>query len=384
MVTGKMTSYNTMLFTLESKAGEQHRVLWNMIPADRVDRYWRYLESPAIQTDAVKLLELGEILTAHPQGKKLASKAFAQVLALDPSLKKKVENARSGRRADGSPRFIGTGDPKRWGELSAEQMEQGTQSLVAFSKRAEKQMGIGLKLYQSERFMLLSDAEPKAIAGLSEKLTRFYRSITQVLQEDPDGNMFYGKCLVVLFNRRVDYVRFHRLMYGTDARGTGGLCHGFGDGQVHIALFRRTSSRQTYHILAHELTHACLHRYKRPARLPEWINEGLAEHIAHTLEPPPGSNPMLKSRLALQGKKGLGENFFENEPLAAWQYDVAGALTGYLIKKSRRNYPALIESIKKGQSAGDALQENYRMSPERLTLLFKKELDRALNKKLGQ
>lgn len=380
-ITGKLVSYTTQLFTLETPAGETHRVLWNMIPAENADRYWRHLESP--EGDAAKLLELGALLLSHSQGGELAASAFSEATEADPAVKAAIKEIKAQRRADPSPRYVGNADKSRWGGLSAKVMVQGVEELRAFSKKAEQQLGIGLKLYESERFMLLTDTDPENIAELAKVLAGAYRQIASLLEEDPDGNLFVGKLLVVLFDRRVDYVRFQHAMHQTDARGTEGMCHGFGNGHAHIALIERATLKQTAHVLIHELTHAFLHRYHGPGVLPDWVNEGLAEHLAHTLQPPPGSSLMLKSRLALDGKRGLGEGFFESENLAAWQYDIAGALTGYLINRGKHVYPAFVRSLKDGALPEEALKEHYRMTPSKLTQRFKQRLDRELYKKLG-
>lgn len=380
-VTGQVTSYSHLTFTLTTDQGKQHRVLWNAVPANKVDQYWRYLEQP--EGDAQGLFELGDLLIRHRDGEALAKKAFDQALALDPSLAEAIERSLAGQAPDGSPRFVGTADPALWGELSEQAMQQGVETLHAFANRTQQELGIDLSLYQSERFILLTDIDEERIEPLSKKLVITYRTIAELLGEDPDGNLFLGRCLIVLFDKRVDYIRFQDQLHDTDARGTGGLCHGFGNGHVHIAAYERNNARQTNHVVAHELTHAFLHRYQSPIPLSDWLNEGLAEHIAHQIEPPPGLNIYLKSRLSLEGKRGLGEGFFEGENLQAWQYDIAGALTGYLIERSDKAYPKLIRSLKQGTPTDEALDAAYRMTPAKLTQRFKQRLDRELNQKLG-
>lgn len=380
-VTGKLVRYSTLTFTLQTEAGEQHRVLWNAIPADNVDRYWRYLEAP--DNDAQGLFELGDILIRHRDGESLAKQAFDQALALDPALKQPIEQSLAGKEPDGTPRYVGTADPKMWGGLSEQTMQQGVETLRAFAERTQRELNIELNLYESERFMLLTDVGAEQVATLSKKLVRSYRTIAELLGEDPDDNIFVGKCLVLVFAKRVDYIRFQDQLHDTDARGTGGLCHGFGNGHTHIAAFKRGNARQTNHIVVHELVHAYLHRHQAPQPLDGWVNEGLAEHLAHQIEPPPGQNLYLKSRLSLEGKQGLGEGFFDGENLAAWQYDVAGALTGYLLERSETAYPKFITALKQGTPTAEALEKIYRMTPPRLTLRFKQRLDRELNNKLG-
>lgn len=380
-VTGVIDRYDTLTFTLKTDAGDEHRILWNAIPAANVDRYWRHMEQP--DNDAEALFELGDLLIRHREGKDLAEQAFAQALVIDPRLADAIERSRKGMAPDGSPRFVGVADPTQWGKLTDEQMQQGTESLRAFCEKTQADMKIELSLYESDRFLLLTDvSDTEAIKALSIKLIETYRAVAELLGDEPAGNIFRGKCLVVLFKKRVDYIRFQQTMHDTDARGTGGLCHGFGDGHAHIAAFARNNQRQTNHILCHELVHAYLHRYRSPVPIDDWLNEGLAEHIAHQVEPPPGNNLYLKSRLALEGKEGLGEGFYTTDKLEPWQYDIAGALSGYLIERGQTAYPKLIQQIKDGTPTADALQDVYRMDDREITQRFKRRLDRELNRKL--
>lgn len=380
-VTGQIIRYSTLLFTVQTDEGQRHRVLWNAIPADKVNCYWRYLEEP--EGDALGLFELGDLLTRHRDGEPLAEQAFAQALALDKGLADAIEQSRSGKAADGTPRYVGTADPAMWGELSEQVMQQGVETLRDFAKRTQRELNLRLNLYESDRLMLLTDVGQEQVAALSIKLAQAYESLSVLMGQDPRGNVFVGKCLVVLFDQRVDYIRFQDQLHDTDARGTGGLCHGFGTGHAHIAAFKRGNPRQTNHILIHELAHAYLHRFQGPRPLDDWVGEGLAEYIAHRIEPTPGQNIFLKARLELEGKEGLGQGFFEGENLAAWQYDVAGALTSYLLERSETAYPHLITELKRGTPADKALQTVYRMTPTKLVQRFKRRLDRELGKKLG-
>lgn len=379
--TGNLTSYTPMLFTLTSEAGDRHRVLWSTIPADNLDRYWRFLEEP--EGDATRLLELGNILIRHRDGRPLAKRAFDQALALDASLAQAIEQSLRDDVSIASPRYEANADPAMWGELSNAVMQQGIETLRSFAQRTQNELGLDMKVYESQRFMLLTDCNDEQVQALSAKLMEGYRRVAELIDDDPDGNVFVGKCLVVLFDNRVDYIRFQDQLHDTDARGTGGLCHGFSNGHIHIAAFKRNNLKQTNHVVVHELAHAYLRRFRSPQLIDDWINEGLAEYLAHQVEPPPGQNLYLKARLSLEGKKGLGDGFFESENLQAWQYDVAGALTHFLIKRSSRAYPKLIASIKEGTPTDEALQKVYRMTPAKLTLRFKQRLDRELNKKLG-
>ncbi|MBX2852471.1 MAG: basic secretory family protein [Phycisphaeraceae bacterium] len=380
-VSGTVTSYTQLTFTLTTEQGTPHRVLWNAILADKVELYWRYLEKP--EGNAKAMFELGDLLIRHREGEARAKQAFDRALELDPGLADAVALSLANQEPDGTPRYVGTADEKMWGELSDQTMQQGIETLRSFAQRTQRELQTDLQLYESERFMLLTDVEIKEVEALSATLSKAYQAVAEVLDKDPTENVFVGKCLIVLFKRRVDYIRFQDQLHDTDARGTGGLCHGFGNGHVHIASFQRRNARQTRHVVIHELVHAYLHRHEGPRPLDDWVNEGLAEHLAHRIVPPAGENLYLKARLLLEGKKGLGDGFYEGENLQAWQYDIAGALTGYLLERSEKAYPKLIKAVKQGTPTDEALQSVYRMTPAKLTLRFKQRLDRELNKKLG-
>lgn len=380
-VTGEIVKYSTLTFTIETEKGKQHRVLWNAIPGANVDRYWRFLEEP--EGDAQALFELGDLLIRHREGEALAEEAFTQALAIDPDLAKAVQQSRDGKAPDGSPRYVGVADPQRWGKLSNETIQAGVDTLHAFCKRVQREMEMDLRVYESNRFMVLTDVDEKRVQSLLPKLNKAYQSLSELLGEDPRGNLFFGKCLIVLFDQRVDYIRFQKGLHDTDARGTSGLCHGFGDGHVHIGAVAFGKQQQMNHLVVHELVHAYLHRYRSPVPLDDWINEGLAEHIAHQVVPPAKQNVYLQARLLLEGKKGLGEGFYDANGLEAWQYDVARAMTGYLFEKGKHAYPLFINAIKDGTATADALKDVYKVEPRVLTQRFKRRLDRELNKKLG-
>lgn len=381
VVRGTITEYDTIGFTLSPEdGGTGHRMMWTEVPVDAFDRYWRFLESP--EADGEALLRLGEMLLRHRDGAVLAEAAFEESVAADPALREAVEQARQ-RSADGEgPRFVGVADPTMWGPLEPAVMEQSCEELRAFCERARNELELELQLYESPRFIVCTDMDAEQVQRWGEKLTEAYRVAAELLGDDPDGNVFRGKCLIFVFHHRRDYVRFQLELHETEAFDNGGLCHGYGSGFVHVACHRRTSARETTHVVVHEFVHGYLHRYRSPIHVPSWINEGLAEYIAHQVEPPGGAGLYGRAVLRLQGERGLGEGFFDGEGLAAWQYDIAGALTAYLLERSAERYPVLIDAIKDGEAWADALDTAYRMDDRRLVLRFKRRLDRALNEQL--
>ncbi|MEM9414945.1 MAG: hypothetical protein AAGA29_05635 [Planctomycetota bacterium] len=385
VVRGTITAYDEIGFTLtapneNAEGSADHRLMWTAIPVSAFDRYWRFLETP--EGDGEALLRLGILLSRHRDGEDLSGVAFDEALEADPSLAGRIEQARRGEAPGQGPRFVGIADPTMWGNLDSELMEQSVELLRAFCQRTQEELEIELNLYESQRFMICTDIDAEQVQRWGDKLSETYRHCAELLGEDPDGNLFRGKCLIMVFSDRVDYLRFQQVMHDTDAFHAGGLCHGFGNGFVHVAVTRRPSQRETSHVIMHEVVHAFLHRYRAPVHVPSWINEGLAEYIAHLVEPPTGAGLYQRAIVRLEGERLLGEGFFEGEDLQAWQYDVAGALTQYMLERSVDRYAVLINSVKDGASWDEALQEAYRMEHRRLAQRFKRRLDQELNRQL--
>lgn len=381
VVSGTITEYDTFGFTLTDADAVGHRLMWTAIPVEAFDQYWRFFEEP--EGDGEALLHLGVLLGRHRDGRQLSAAALAEALEADPALREQVEEAIRGETPGEGPRFVGVADPSMWGELDDETMAQSVEQLRAFCERTQRELGIELALYESPRFMICTDIDPEQVAEWGEVLTHGYRLTAQLLGEDGDANIFRGKCLLMVFDHRRDYLRFQQVMHDTDAFRAGGLCHGFGNGFVHVSSFRRQTARETSHVIMHEVVHGYLHRFRSPEQLPDWLNEGLAEYVAHEIVPPRGAGLYGRAALRLEGKELLGEGFFDGDRLEAWQYDVAGALTQYLLERSDDRYPTLIGAIKDGASWQEALQLAYRMEYRRLVQRFKRRLDRAVSEQLA-
>lgn len=382
VVSGKVTSYDEFGFTLTTADDRRHRIQWTRIPVVALDQYWRFLEQP--EGDGEKLFELGQLLLLHRDGRELAEVAFAQAVEAEPTLAERAQQVLDGKDPGDSFRRVGEGDPAFWGDLDEQVMRDSTLELRNYCEQTANTLRLPLRLYESERFIVCTDLDEQWVTALSPRLTEIYRQTAELLGEDPNGNLFRGKCLIFVFDKRVDYFRFQRDMHGTDARGTGALCHGFGDGFVHIATFRRPTDVQTHHIVTHEVVHAILHRYRAPVRIPDWVNEGLAMHLAYKVVPPTsGSSLYPKAALLLLEEEGLGEGFFENENLARSQYIAAGGLAQFMIERNATAYVEFLNAIKDGKPWPEALEATHRMDHRRLTLRYKTRLSRELSEQLG-
>src|SRR5262249_19702113 len=141
----------------------------------------------------------------------------------------------------------------------------------------------------------------------------------------PKGeNVWRGKALVFVFSKEDDYLKFEMKSHATMAAGTEGMCHEFGNGDVHIAFYRQPNDLDFAHVLVHETTHGFLHRYRSPVSIPSWANEGLAETIAYQMVQQKGlaQSAVADAKNDLMNRKSL-DKFFDADHIVAWQYPVA-------------------------------------------------------------
>jgi hypothetical protein len=198
-----------------------------------------------------------------------------------------------------------------------------------------------------------------------------YGRLSDLFATGKGVNVWRGKALVFVFQKDADYHRFQRLMHQTDSAGSAGMCHSFGNGDVHIAFYRQPDEMLFAHVLVHESVHGFLHRFKTPARIPSWVNEGLAETISSELVPRAGrANQVAAStRAGLQRNGGLG-GILAADPIVGWQYPVAESLTTFMIGQNKKGYVNFVMGIKEGMTWQDALKERYKAPRAALVRVF--------------
>jgi hypothetical protein len=140
---------------------------------------------------------------------------------------------------------------------------------------------------------------------------------------------------------------------------------------VHIAFFRQEKELEFAHVLVHESVHGFVHRYKSPARVPSWANEGLAETIATQLVPQQNRQKDVRyaAQFYLKEYRGLGD-FFDADHIEGWQYPVSEMMTTFLIEKNRKGYVSFINGIKEGLSWDESLSAKLKWPREQLVPAF--------------
>ncbi|MEA2734074.1 MAG: hypothetical protein QOE14_525 [Humisphaera sp.] len=407
-LTGLITSFTEDDFDLMDAKKQTATLKWEELPPDAImnlhDRLVR-------KGSGEQWLNLGKKLLTMPGGRAPGERAFQKALRAEPTLKDQVVEARKNAvltpappRDPNAPRLtptevtgggipstqpggaeptdpskpvvgpknVGRVDPSKWGKQTPEEMTAAVEDLKKFAEETKQRVNSKLVLYETQYFLFYSDLPANDAKNWSGLLDRMYAKLALLFGVPKGENIWRGKALVFVFSRDEDYFKFQMKMHDkTMAVGTAGMCHTFGNGDVHIAFFRQPNELDFAHVLVHESVHGFLHRYRSPIDIPSWINEGLAEVIASELVPRPGitQSSTAQGRQDLQTRRDLGK-MFEEEHIVAWQYSVSRTMTEFMISQSRKGYVDFINGIKDGMPWEDALPKKYGVSLDQLVRAY--------------
>ncbi|MBB6429600.1 hypothetical protein [Algisphaera agarilytica] len=312
--------------------------------------------------------------------------AFDRAVELDPSLAERVaelraepaqpatekEQAEPETAEPHEPHHVETdhGD-NEWPQLTEEEHQRLTESEVRWTREHLDALGLDYRVMESEHFVVLADrnlgkSDAKSSLQLLEKM---YGELLGMFNLESDDQVYAGKCTVVIIHRREDFRAYEQRAYNYDASSAAGVCHYRAQGAVQIVA-RRSDDEWFYRkMLVHENVHGFLHRYRSSARVPTWLNEGLAEYIAHRLVPQSTVVESRRRKAHVEIHKGdLGQltGIFDNWSGGSWAYGLSYGLTDLMIEGDKKAYKNLIHDIKDGVTWKEALETNFRCDPARL------------------
>ena len=406
---GRLVAYDDEGFELVRGKNKTVTVGWGELAAPGIYNVRASIIGP--RAGGGEWVEVGRALLRVDGGEPFAERAFARALKLDPKLRDAVDEAKRsapaagpdgkpgpapdagasvtgsarGARAaaSGGPQMVGKVQKGAWPSLTEEQRAERVAELKDFAGEAGKKLDKDLQLHETKYFLFYSDLPAQEARNWAGLLDRMYARLAELFAIDrearPPGagkgdfvNVWSGKALVFVFQNADDYRRFEQVVHDTPADGTAGLCHCFGDGRVHIAFYRQADPLTFAHVLVHESVHGFLHRFRTPAQIPSWANEGLAEVIASELVPRNGRAKQreLQARQELERRADLG-GMLEAKHIDPWAYPVAETLCSYMIQQNRKNYVDFVMGIKEGLTWEQSLEQRYKAPRDRLARAYR-------------
>jgi hypothetical protein len=232
----------------------------------------------------------------------------------------------------------------------------------------------GTKLYETERFLFVSNMPAEQVGPYVAYLDRMYDWMCRLYAVSPEHKVWLGgKAPIFAFLERAQFEDFEDKFFPearTALRALGnvyGLCHLSPHGEVIISCYRGNDPNDFGQMLVHETSHGFIHRYKTKAQLPNWIDEGMADLIGAQMVPASTAvrNREFKALNMLVERRSLG-GMFAAKRIESWQYGAASSLNRFLLQTSRESYVRLIEALKEGMKWEDALRDAYGSTPDEL------------------
>jgi hypothetical protein len=232
----------------------------------------------------------------------------------------------------------------------------------------------GTELYETERFLFVSNIPAEQVGPYVAYLDRMYDWMCRLYAVSPDHKVWLGgKAPIFAFLERAQFQAFED-KYFPEARAAlralgnvYGLCHLSPSGEVIISCYRGNDPHDFGQMLVHETSHGFIHRYKSKVQLPNWIDEGMADLIGAEMVPASTAvrNREFKAHNMLIEQRSLG-GMFTAKRIESWQYGAASSLNRFLLQSNRESYVRLIEALKEGMKWEEALREAYGSTPDEL------------------
>jgi hypothetical protein len=253
-----------------------------------------------------------------------------------------------------------------WPELSAAEHAAAVSELGEFVARV-RQAFPALAVVETHEFIVATDIPAAQMAPSTAKLDAMHDLLCDLYGIPQGEPVWQGKCLVVAFLAADDFRAFEGRFMEVDATGIHGLCHQRSDGRVVMACHRGDDAPAFGHMLVHETSHGFNHRWISPERLPNWLNEGIAEWVGTQVVPACRQVPLKEARAleVMRARRSLGDGFFDPAPdfhIQADQYGIASSLVRFMVARDRKKFAAFVQGIKEGLDVETSLKESFRAS----------------------
>jgi hypothetical protein len=258
-----------------------------------------------------------------------------------------------------------------WPELTADEHAAEVESLERFVAEV-KEAFPALQVTATHEFIVATDIPAAQMTPYVKSLDQMHDFLCDLYGIPRGEPVWKGKCLVVAFLREQDFQAFEARFMKVRMQGAHGLCHQSGDGRVVMACHRGDDAPAFAHMLVHETSHGFNHRWMSPERLPNWLNEGIAEWVGTKVVPGSDQVPLKEAHaLDFMRRTGtLGPEFLTRENIDAVQYGMASSMVKFLAGRDLRKFAAFVQGIKEGMPVEESLQQAFKLSLDDLVKAY--------------
>ena len=327
----------------------------------------------------------------QPRAAVSAETAFRRAHRLDPAVQEHIDAARDAvaqeraRRealeAEAERQRLRTVSPEAgpwtatpWPLLSERERADAVDTVRAEADRILERAGMVLRPIETDHFLFYSEQPRARQERWVRDLDRMYRMLSHEFEIPVRPGIFWGKAVIIVTDERDRF----RLMLAQSfrhmaPRWVDGMFFPMGP-QSYVIFCVPPRDDIFAALLVHETTHAFMHRFISPVRLPTWANEGFADRMVARLMP---ENAAIRDRRR-QGVAWIRSGGHPLEMLG-WYYgdgswpgeEGIGYSIGYLlVELMARERPdafiAWIRAIKHGMPWEEALRREFGATPASL------------------
>jgi len=236
-----------------------------------------------------------------------------------------------------------------------------------FGERVRDTTCKDLAVIETEHFLIFTDWEKHKREQLARWCESVYSALARQLGIDPPENVFLAKCPVFCWRSKARFWRFARYFDGFESKEALGYSRSIErNGHVHVVVLRDGSSEYDYGrfacTLAHECTHAFLHRLYSTRLIPHWVNEGYADLVAERVlgdRCPNAENAELFARQHVRYDWAIGDMLRSAGPIPVHEYALAHSVVAYLETEDTARFARFIEGLKGGGTTAESLSAAY-------------------------
>lgn len=255
-----------------------------------------------------------------------------------------------------------------WKPLSSQETAAVIKEQKTFLRTVGKAFpSLPMRLYETRFFLFFSDMPSDQVGLYRAELDSMNVELGKAFGVPPGENVWRGKAVFVVFVEQGAFLRFEQQFMKrnpAELRSTQGVCHQSSTGNVVVGCYRGKDPTYLAQVLVHETTHGYLHRFMSSARVPSWLNEGIAEWVS-AMVVTRSRVPQIRQRKAidrLQQTGQIGRQFF-GPRIESWHYGVASRITDSLIKANPEAFRWWVVSIKEGIDWQQGLHQAFGYSP---------------------
>jgi len=289
---GEMTEWDRQSFN-----GSFGKRFWHELnPVDA----WRILRSVIDPKSADHWIDVGAVFLPLPGQSKYAEYAFRRAMEIDSESEARINEVRSVASASAEEiaedlaareaARLATQTPEAhpwpadpWPALTPAQQQSARLSMFNDAEQILTDLGVKAEALESEFFLLFTDADRQTGARWGIELDRVYRDLAELFHLSEKENIFWGKPVVFIFLEQDRFRLAETSVFSHLASLDDTAVTHFEGPKVFINAWRRSDVTLFQAAMAHEVTHAFMHRFISPKRLPPWANEGLAEYMAQRI-----------------------------------------------------------------------------------------------------